>query len=121
MWCASSLRILTALTKKWYAYAMTKTEISATRLRIGVLLLVLWFLPFWLLGPEIASAFGISSPRGIAAVTGTITIIQTAIGITGAVIAGKQAAQLMKHGSLRKRLRRVIHVLWTGEIKPDSP
>ena len=99
---------------------MTKTEISATRLRIGVLLLVLWFLPFWLLGPEVAQALGIDSSRGVAVVTGLITIVQTIIGIAGAFIAGKQAAQLMKHGSLRKRLRRVGHVLWTGEIQSDS-
>jgi hypothetical protein len=90
--------------------------ISATRLRVGVVLLLIWFLPFWALAPWIAKALGWSVHAGVQLGI-VISICQTLIGIVGAFTAGKGAKALVKGTPFKKLPARAWHILWTGNME----
>lgn len=95
------------------------TSVSPTRLRVGVVLLVLWMLPFWWAGPAVADLLGFNSPKASSAITFVIIAVQTILGVIGAIVAGKQITTMVKGTSLKKLPRKVIKILWTGEVKDD--
>jgi hypothetical protein len=98
---------------------MTKKEatgVSPTRLRIGVSFLMLWLLPFWWFGPGIADILGFDTAKGASVVTFVIVAIQTALGLIGAVVAGKQLTQIVRGTPIRKMPRKVSRILWTGTV-----
>ncbi len=88
------------------------TQVSATRLRIGVVLIVLWWAPFWALSPAIAEATGLKT----SVVTTTIVIIQTALGALGVWVAGKQVSSIIKQTPKKQVPKKVWHVLASGKI-----
>jgi hypothetical protein len=95
-------------------------QVSIFRLRLGVVLIGIWWIPIWLLAPVVAHIVG----QPIASVTLAIAIVQTVIGLFGALIAGRQAAKIVRHAKFRAVPGRIWHVLWTGELpepKPDEP
>lgn len=81
---------------------------SSLRLRIGVVMLLLWFLPFWLLSPYIASLIDPSKEESL---TGVVTMIimttQTIIGLFGAFLAGKETAGIIRN-TPRKRVFKTV-------------
>jgi uncharacterized membrane protein YeaQ/YmgE (transglycosylase-associated protein family) len=90
--------------------------VSATRLRIGAVLLLIWFIPFWALAPWIAKTLGWSEHAGVELGI-VMSIGQTLIGIVGAVIAGKQATALVKGTPFKKVPARAWHIIWTGNME----
>jgi hypothetical protein len=90
-------------------------HVSVFRLRLGVLLVGIWWIPIWLLAPIIAHVTG--GPVGT--VTITVAIVQTVIGLVGVLIAGRQALKIVRHTGWRAIPRKIWHVLWTGRIEPD--
>lgn len=88
------------------------TSVSGTRLRIGVVLIVLWWAPFWALSPAIAEATGFKT----SVVTTTIVIIQTILGFLGIWVAGKQVSTIIKQTPKKQVPKKVGHVLLTGKI-----
>ena len=90
--------------------------ISATRLRIGVVLLLIWFIPFWALAPWIAKALGWSAHAGVELGL-VMSIGQTLIGFVGAFIAGKEGTALVKGTTFRKVPARAWHIIWTGNME----
>lgn len=86
------------------------------RLRLGVILLLLWFLPFWLLSPYIASLI---DPADEESLTFTITVVimavQTLIGLIGAYLAGKETAVLIRTTPRRKLAGTVWQLLRHGK------
>ena len=69
---------------------------SPLRLRVGVFLILLWIVPFWALAPYIADSLsGLSNPPSVAAVTTTIFVVQTIIGLLGSWVAGTQAKSII--------------------------
>ena len=89
--------------------------ISATRLRIGVVLLVIWFIPFWALAPWIAKTLGGSPDAGVKLGL-VMSIGQTMIGLVGAFIAGRDATLLVKGTSFKKVPKEAWHIIWTGNL-----
>jgi hypothetical protein len=78
---------------------------SPLRLRLGALLIILWLLPFWALAPEIAHLLrGLSNPPSVAAVTTTIVVVQTIIGLLGLWIAGTEVKSIIKGSTMRHAL-----------------
>jgi len=76
---------------------------SPLRLRVGVLLILLWIVPFWALAPLIADSLsGLSNPPSVAAVTTTIVVVQTILGLLGFWVAGTQVKSIIK-GSAKLR------------------
>lgn len=83
---------------------------SAFRLRVGVLLMIVWWVPLWALGPAIAQALtGQANPPSAAAVTTAIAVVQTLIGVLGFWLAGTEVKSIMK-GSSRKQ---AVRALWS--------
>ena len=71
---------------------------SPLRLRVGVFLILLWIVPFWALAPYIADSLsGLSNPPSVAAVTTTIFVVQTIIGLLGS-LRRRNASQVDHHG-----------------------
>jgi succinate dehydrogenase/fumarate reductase cytochrome b subunit len=91
--------------------------VSPLRLRFGVVLVILWLIPFWALGPEVAHALsGLSNPPSVAAVTTAIVAVQTILGLLGLWVAGTEVKSIVKGSSMRHALRALWSVLIHGEI-----
>ena len=96
-------------------------HVSVFRLRLGVALIGLWWIPIWLLGPVVAKLVG----QPVGSVTITVAIVQTVIGVIGALLAGRQAAKIVRHTGFRAVPGRIWRVLWSGELpeteKTETP
>ena len=91
---------------------------SPLRLRVGVLLILLWIVPFWALAPLIADSLsGLSNPPSVAAVTTTILVVQTIIGLLGFWVAGTQVKSIIKGSTKRHALGAIWSMLLHGEIR----
>ncbi|MFA6001620.1 MAG: hypothetical protein WC828_05840 [Thermoleophilia bacterium] len=88
---------------------------SSLRLRIGVVMILLWLLPFWWLSPFIAS---IISPDNEDSSTFVVTVIimtvQTIIGLAGVYLAGKETAQIIKKAPKKRILKTVWQIFLHG-------
>ena len=82
------------------------------RLRIGVLLLFIWWIPLWIIGPQIAKLLGVDPNHTRI----TIMVIQTIIGFIGGLLVGKQVAVIIKKTSFRKMPRTIWHALIHGSL-----
>lgn len=91
-------------------------ELSAYRLRLGVVLLALFWIPFWLLEPFFAQILGIDSADGKAQLTAFIMGIQGVLGLLGLLIAGKQTLLLVRNSPYKKMPGKVWRVLVSGKI-----
>ena len=81
--------------------AATPPPVSALRLRLGVLLILLWWVPFWALSPYIADALGSEGGQpSVAAVTTAVVAVQTVKGTS------KKAA-----------LASIWHILIRGSVR----
>jgi hypothetical protein len=92
-------------------------QVSVFRLRLGVLLVGIWWIPIWLLGPVVAHVTG----QPVGSVTITVAIVQTVIGVIGVLIAGRQAAKIVRHTGFRAVPGRIWHVLWNGKLPEAEP
>jgi hypothetical protein len=92
-------------------------QVSVFRLRLGLVLIGIWWIPIWLLAPVVAHV--VDQPVG--SVTITIAIVQTIIGLFGALIAGRQAAKIVRHTGFRAVPRKIWQVLWTGKPVEQEP
>ncbi len=92
-------------------------QVSVFRLRLGVALIGIWWIPIWLLGPLVSRLTG----QPVGSVTVTIAIVQTVIGLIGALLAGRQTAKIVRHSGFRAVPRRIWHVLWTGKLVEAEP
>ncbi len=92
-------------------------QVSVFRLRLGIALIGIWWIPIWLLAPLVAKLAG----QPVGSVTVTIAIVQTVIGLIGALLAGRQAAKIVRHTGYRAVPGRIWHVLWTGELVEAEP
>jgi hypothetical protein len=91
---------------------------SPLRLRVGVVLIMLWILPFWALAPRIAESLsGLSNPPSVAAVTTTIVVVQTVIGLLGFWVAGTQVKSIIKGSTMRHALGAIWSILLHGEVR----
>ncbi len=90
--------------------------VSSKRLRIGIVLLLVWWIPFWLLQPFFAVIFSINSPQGQSRLLIGILIVQTIVGLIGLALVGKQVAAIMKHKSYRQIFPTVWHAVIHGTI-----
>jgi hypothetical protein len=94
---------------------------SPLRLRVGVFLVLLWIVPFWLLAPRIAESLsGTSNPPSVATVTTTIVAIQTVIGLLGFLVAGTQVKSIIKGSTKRHALGAIWSILLHGEVRGQS-
>jgi len=89
---------------------------SPLRLRVGVLFILLWLVPFWALAPAIAhSLSGLSKPPSVAAVTTAIVVLQTIIGLLGSWVAGTEVKSIIKGSTKRHALGGSGPYFFTGK------
>jgi hypothetical protein len=99
------------------AHSDAVEQVSVFRLRLGVALIGIWWIPIWLLAPLVAELAG----QPVGSVTVTIAIVQTVIGLIGALLAGRQTAKIVRHAGFRAVPGRIWHVLWTGKLVEAVP
>ncbi len=91
---------------------------SPLRLRVGVLLILLWIVPFWALAPFIADSLsGLSNPPSVAAVTTAVLVVQTILGLLGFWVAGTEVKSIIKGSTKRHALGAIWSILLHGEIR----
>jgi hypothetical protein len=94
---------------------------SPLRLRVGVFLILLWIIPFWLLAEPIAhSLSGLSHPPSVAAVTTAIVAVQTVLGLLGFWVAGAAVKSIIKGSTMRHALVAIWSMLIHGDIRSQS-
>jgi hypothetical protein len=90
---------------------------SPLRLRLGVALIILWWIPFWALAPYIEhSLSGLSNPPSVAAITTAIVVVQTIVGLLGFWVAGTQVKAIVKGSTKKQALRAIWSIFIHGEI-----
>ncbi len=95
---------------------------SAARMRLGVLLLLLWWLPFWLAAPYVAGLFGIQSDSGKHGVLIAIIAVQTLLGAFGTFLTGKEIVKLVKKQPKKRLPKTIWHILRSGDYdEPSTP
>jgi len=90
-------------------------QVSVFRLRVGVVLIAIFWIPIWLAAPLVARL--IDQPVG--SITITIALIQTVIGLIGVLFAGRPTLTLVRHTKMRAAPRKIWHIIWTGKL--DEP
>ena len=95
---------------------------SSLRLRLGVFLILLWILPFWLLAPELAHVLsGGSGNPSVATVTTTVVVVQTILGLVGMFVAGAEVKTIVKGSTRRHAIAAIWSIFIHGEIRGDGP
>jgi len=85
---------------------------------VGVFLILLWIVPFWALAPRIADSLsGLSNPPSVAAVTTTIVVVQTILGLLGFWVAGTQVKSIIKGSAKLRAIGAIWSMLLHGEIR----
>lgn len=100
---------------------MVAEPISVLRVRIGILLFLLWWLPVYVLAPAIADLIGSSSDAHLVRTVAIwLVCIQTVIGLIGLYLAGTQLFRTL--GRVRRRRVLVVawHIVWTGDPRIDD-
>ena len=91
---------------------------SPLRLRVGVFFVLLWIVPFWALGPYIAHLLsGLSNAPSAAAVTTSIVVVQTIIGLLGFWVAGTEVKSIIKGSTMRHALGAIWSILLHGQVR----
>ena len=94
---------------------------SSLRLRLGVFLILLWILPFWLLAPEVAHLLsGGSGNPSVATVTTTVVVVQTILGLIGMFVAGAEVKTIVKGSTRRHAIAAIWSIFIHGEIRGDG-
>jgi hypothetical protein len=86
--------------------------ISPTRLRVGVVLFLLWWIPVWLAAPVIAEAAGLD----VGHVAVGMAVVQTVVGGIGALVAGRQITRILRGVPRKQMLATVWRVLRHGSL-----
>lgn len=87
------------------------------RLRLGAVLIGIFWIPIWLLAPVVARV--LDEPVG--SVTVVIAIVQTIIGLIGALMAGRQAVRIVRGTPFRAVPGKLWRVLRTGKLPAPEP
>ena len=81
-------------------------------------LILLWIVPFWALAPYIANSLsGFSNAPSVAAVTTTILVVQTIIGLLGFWVAGAAVKAIVKGSTMRHALGAIWSMLIHGDLR----
>lgn len=94
-----------------------KPTVSATRVRLGAVLLVLWWLPFWAATPWIADKLNIQGDSAQHTLFIVILIVQTLIGFVGLFLAGGEIAKLVRNSPKREVPKTLWHMLIHGQTR----
>lgn len=86
--------------------------VSPTRLRVGIFLVFLWWIPVWLAAPVLADVLGIPADDALI----WLIVVQSVVGVAGVLVVGRQVARIMKGIPARRMLPTVWQVLRHGSL-----
>jgi len=92
--------------------ADASAPVSPARLRAGVFLILLWWIPVWLAAPVIAEVTGLDVQ---AALVGLV-VVQTVVGVLGAIVAGRQITRILRGVPRKQMLPTVWRVFRAGTV-----
>ena len=92
-------------------------QVSVFRLRLGVVMIGIFWIPIWLLAPLVARL--VDQPVG--SITIAIALVQTVIGLIGVLLAGRQTLTIVRHTGWRAVPAKIWHVVWTGKLNEPEP
>ncbi len=81
---------------------MENNNETKLRIRIGVLFIILWWIPFWLVSGIIISADDIHKAQHRREVLILTIIVQSILGLIGAFLIGKSMVKHMRHQKFRR-------------------
>jgi nitrate reductase gamma subunit len=87
---------------------------ESTKFRVGILLIILWWVPFWALATPISDKTGIK----ISVLTIIIMGIQTVLGLMGFYLTGKTVSKLLKSLPFKKVPGALWYMLTKGKTQP---
>lgn len=91
-------------------------RVSVLRVRIGIVLFLLWWLPFYLLSPAIAEWLGMGDDADARRqITIWIVCIQTLLGVAGAYLAGRELFATLGKVRRRRLLPVAWQIVWSGK------
>ena len=100
---------------------MAPERVSVGRVRIGILLFILWWLPFYLLAPAIAGLLGQGDDaQARRAITISIVCIQTVLGLIGAYLAGRELFATLAKVRRPRLLPVAWRIVWSGDTHVDD-
>ncbi|MFI5270544.1 MAG: hypothetical protein ACHQT9_00680 [Candidatus Saccharimonadales bacterium] len=92
--------------------------ISGNRLRLGIVFILLWWIPLWAAAPSISHALGYSNdPKAQHAVFIGIIIIQTVFGAIGILLCSKDIVTLVKKVPKRSVLKVLFLIVLRGSTE----
>ncbi|MEI7674626.1 MAG: hypothetical protein WCI60_02725 [bacterium] len=94
-----------------------KQQKTKIRIRIGVALIFLWWIPFWLVTGLIISTDDIQKAAHQRNVLIATIVIQSILGIIGAFLVGKTMVSHMKHQKFRKFPKIAWQLFKSGNIE----
>lgn len=105
-----------------------KPKISLFRLRLGVFLIFIWWIPIYLAIPALVASLNLNSSNAQTIITISVIVIQTILGIIGFVVVGKSVASSIKEVKFKYVPNVFWHMIWNGDIniptehlKPKKP
>ncbi len=103
-------------------------KISVSRLRIGVLLFIVWWIPIYLSLPILYNELNANTKESQAAIAFTVLTIQGIVGFIGLLLVGKELAFTLKQVKYKKLPATIGRMLWNGDtsiktenLKPKKP
>lgn len=90
--------------------------ISATKLRLGVIFLFLWWIPFWLAAPGLNKLLGITSPEGQHMLLLFILGLQTIFFFLGLLMCGRQTVNMARKAPKKQVPKLFWRTLRHGQI-----
>jgi hypothetical protein len=94
-----------------------KAKLVKLKIQLGVFLIFLWWLPFWLIAGLIDTSEDIHSAARRRHILVMIIIVQSIFGIIGAILLGKTLMENMKHTKFRKFPKVAWDLFKTGKYE----
>lgn len=89
-------------------------KVSLFRLRLGIVLFILWWIPIYLTLPLIDTELNLTTKKSQTIVALAILTIQGIIGIIGLLLVGKELALTLKRVKTKKLPITVWRMIWSG-------
>jgi len=84
------------------------------KVRLGILFILIWWLPFWLVSPVLSDIFGANTAAQKHQIFIIVIVVQTIFGVLGFVIASKPVVSQMRHVSYKKFPKTFWNIFKTG-------
>ncbi len=95
-------------------------QISLFRLRLGIFLLILWWIPVYLAIPSLSDLLGIKGNHHAEEILLiSIIVFQSIVGLIGLLLTGKELASTLKQVRYKKLPVSIWRIIWSGQTDID--